>query len=45
MMTMRVFLSYNASDSQIAEQLLPRLVAEKLEVSGYEEWEQGEEAA
>jgi|GEM_PF-1793045 len=32
MTTMRVFLSYNASDSQIAEQLLPRLVAEKLEV-------------
>ena len=30
---MRTFLSYDSRDAQIAEQLLPRLVAQKLDVS------------
>ncbi len=32
MLPMRVFLSYNSRDAQIAEQLLPRLVAQELDV-------------
>jgi hypothetical protein len=32
MMTMRTFLSYDSRDANIAEQLLPRLVAQKLDV-------------
>jgi hypothetical protein len=32
MMTMRLFLSYDSRDSQFAEELLPRLLAQKLEV-------------
>jgi hypothetical protein len=32
MVSMRLFLSYDSRDSQFAEELLPRLLAEKLEV-------------
>lgn len=32
MVSMRTFLSYDSRDAKIAEQLLPRLVAEKLDV-------------